>query len=421
MPSLLGRRPRHPPSRPGGRDGRDCGARRQNQGAGRRRLAAQPSDLLQLAAVPLRGTVLQMPLPDSLLPLPPGTWRYTETTYQHLQDGTGPKPAPNDEWPKEGTHEFRTLRGVECLLDPMRGEEAQMWKLLIDKEIMKPFEEALDDFSLWRGAAGYVSRTIEGVAILSNHNEDAVAAIGPDSRANAAGAESWLLRVEKIPKLGELVVKHGLRALNEQVRILLPSGKSRFAGFRQKYWHLGDMLRLADRWMRYAQKYTMLEVENARARCTFGKEGTLSAALGPNYKKQDKQDSRAGSREQGRAAREPWKMMYGKPSGQGRPGTNVENVIAKTFILRIFNQDPTMVRMELKGEGLSYNRHMLHATDPKTIMGFARVFYMSLHGEAPTGTWLNNLRKNLRNNANSALFEGYGWEMEFGGQKWEKN
>lgn len=59
-----------------------------------------------------------------------------------------------------------------------------MWRLLIDKEIMKPFEEALDEFSLWRAGAGYVSRAIEGVAILSNHNEDAVAAIGPDSRAN---------------------------------------------------------------------------------------------------------------------------------------------------------------------------------------------------------------------------------------------
>ena len=173
--------------------------------------------------------------------------------------------------------------------------------------------------------------------------------------------------------------------------------------------------------MRFAKKYTMLEVENARARCTFGKEGTISAALGPHYKKQDKQDSRAGSREQGRAAREPWEMMYGKPTGKGRTGTNVENVIAKTFVLRIFNQDPTIVRMELKGEGLSYNRHMLHSTDPKTIMGFARVFYMSLNGEAPTVEWLNNLRKHLRTNANSALFGGYGWEMEFGGQKWEKN
>lgn len=308
----------------------------------------------------------------------------------------------------------------------MTGEEAQMWKLLLDKEIMKPFEEALDAFSLWRAGAGYVSRAIEGVAILSNPNEDAVAIIGPDSRANAAGAESWLLRVEKIPKLGELVVKHDLRALNEQVRILLPNGRyapssSTNAGFRQTYWHLGDMLRLADRWMRFAQKYTMLEVENARARCTFGKEGTLSAALGPNYKKQDKKELRAGSREQGRAAREPWAMMFGESTGKKRPGTNVKNVIAKTFILRIFNQDPTIVRMELKGEGLSYNRHMLDSTDPKTIMGFARVFYISLHGKAPTGVWLNNLRVHLRDNAGSALFGGYGWEMEFGGRKWEKN
>ena len=80
--------------------------------------------------------------------------------------------------------------------------------------------------------------------------------------------------------------------------------------------------------MRYMQKYTYLDVENRRARCTFGDEGTYSAILGPAYRKQDKDERREENRRKGGLATTPWKAM----------ADNKSTPLADTFTFRIVNQ-----------------------------------------------------------------------------------
>lgn len=341
---------------------------------------------------------------------------------------------PETEWPDEGTTQFLMLKGVVCLLDPygkttdehgttvFTSEEAETWQRCSDAGVMKPFEQALDEFSVWRVGNGYEECEIEGVKVYRNEVEDTIAAVGPDHRSNAAGSVSWNKRIAHIPKLREILDEYKLNEISDKVRELVPeSPDSKYKGFRSKYWDIGDSLRLFDRWMRYSQQYTHLEVENARARCTFGKEGALSSILGPLYRKQDKVESRTESRKQGDNATKPWKEMFGESQGAGKPGTNVDTVVAESFTLTIINQDPNKPRMTLEGKDLSYNKQMLDASDPTTILGFARIFYMSLYNEEPTTEWLRNLRANLRLKKLSALFAGYGWMMSYNGKLYEKN
>ena len=113
--------------------------------------------------------------------------------------------------------------------------------------------------------------------------------------------------------------------------------------------------------------------------------------------------------------------MYGESQGQCKPGTNVDTVVADSFTFELINQDPTKPRMKLDGKVLSYSKQMLDASDPTTILGFARIFYISLYNKEPTSTWLRDLRTNLRNNKGSALFEGYGWKITYKGKLYEKN
>ena len=77
--------------------------------------------------------------------------------------------------------------------------------------------------------------------------------------------------------------------------------------------------------------------------------------------------------------------------------------------------------MTLQGADLCYNVQMLDATDATTIIGFARVFYKSLHGAKQPESWLASMRAGLRTNAGSRLFSGYGWEMKYDGKMFEKN
>ena len=58
-----------------------------------------------------------------------------------------------------------------------------------------------------------------------------------------------------------------------------------------------------------------------------------------------------------------------------------------------------------------------------TIRHFARVFLVSLFGEAdPTiDQKLQTLLRNLHANEGSALFHGYGWVFEYAGKAYSKN
>ena len=165
--------------------------------------------------------------------------------------------------------------------------------------------------------------------------------------------------------------------------------------------------------MRYAGKYTYREVENARARCTFGDEGTMSAILGPAYRKEHKDERRNENREKGAKASLPWRAMFGESQGRGMAGTNVDNIIADSFVFTIINQDPTKTRATLNGKDLGYRKQIMDASDSKTILGFARLFYISLHDKEPNSRWLADLRKNLRKKEGSTLFSGYGWELRY--------
>ena len=111
----------------------------------------------------------------------------------------------------------------------------------------------------------------------------------------------------------------------------------------------------------------------------------------------------------------------GEGQGKGKPSTNADTVVADSFTLELINQDPTKPRMKLDGKVLSYNKQMLDASDPTTILGFARIFYISLHNKEPTSTWLGNLRAHLRTKPGSALSEGYGWKITYNGKLYEKN
>ena len=165
--------------------------------------------------------------------------------------------------------------------------------------------------------------------------------------------------------------------------------------------------------MRYSGKYTHGEVENARARCTFGDEGTESALLGPAYRKEHKDKRRKENREKGAKASVPWRAMFGKGQGRGKPPTNADNIIADSFVFTIINQDPTKTRATLNGKDLGYHKQMMDASDSKTILGFARLFYISLYHKEPGSRWLADLRDDLRRNEGSALFSGYGWELRY--------
>ena len=105
----------------------------------------------------------------------------------------------------------------------------------------------------------------------------------------------------------------------------------------------------------------------------------------------------------------------------GRKATLILKEHAVLNTLELINQDPTKPRMKLDGKVLSYNKQMLDASDPTTILGFARIFYISLYNKEPTPTWLRSLRLSLRANLRSALFEGYGWKITYNGKLYEKN
>lgn len=308
---------------------------------------------------------------------------------------------------------FKQRKGVVCLLRPTTTEEANGWKLLLDADWMKPLERLCDEFSVWRCECPhqYMEVTYNGKVydVWRSAHEDLVASIGPDARANAAGSESHKARLEHIPKLQELAQTYNLAGATNFLRKNLPPHRY-YKDFRAAFWDDGDTLRVADRWMRYSDGYFYRDVEGKRARCTFGKKGSMSAVLGPKYTKEHGQEVRDESREQGAHAREVWRKLEAAKD---------ENIVEDDngYTLTIFNQNGSQ-RMQISGERLCYNKDLMKGG---AVYNFIAAFKLSLFGEEPTTTQMAAQRSQLGEKPNSMLFNGYGWKLEVNGEIYEKN